>query len=88
MSWANVESITNLARETFDIDDLVLVEANMLRYEDSEATRSINFVYLYWLFYVMNILIFDDESALESSKKNEVSQVSASQVRGQNALIQ
>ena len=36
----------------------------------------------------MNRLIFDYESALESSKKNEVSQVSASQVRGQNALIQ
>ena len=87
-SSANVESLTNLAREAFDIDDLVLVQANLLRYEDSEATRSINFVYLYWLFYVMNMLIFDYESALESRKKNEVSQVSASQVIGQNALIQ
>ena len=73
-----MESLTNLAREAFDIDDLVLVQANLLRYEDSEATRSINFVYLYWFFYVMNMLIFDYESALESRKKNEVSQVSAS----------
>ena len=36
----------------------------------------------------MNILIFDYEFALESCKKNEISQVSASQVIGQNALIQ
>ena len=32
--------------------------------------------------------IFDNVFALESCKKNEVSQVSASQVTGQNALIQ
>ena len=36
----------------------------------------------------MNILIFDYEFALESCKKNEISQVSASQVIDQNALIQ
>ena len=46
-SSANVESLTNLAREAFDIDDLVLVQANLLRYEDLDAARSINFVYLY-----------------------------------------
>ena len=34
------------------------------------------------------MLIFDYVFALESCKKNEVSQVSASQVTGQNALIQ
>ena len=34
------------------------------------------------------MLIFDNVFALESCKKNEVSQVSASQVTGQNALIQ
>ena len=36
----------------------------------------------------MNVLISEYEFALESCKKNEVSQVSASQVTGQNALIQ
>ena len=36
----------------------------------------------------MNILIFDYEFALESCKENEISQVSSSQVIGQNALIQ
>ena len=46
-SSPNVESLTNLARKAFGIDDLVLVQANVLRYEDSEVTRSINFVYLY-----------------------------------------
>ena len=34
------------------------------------------------------MLIFDYEFALESCKKNEVSQVSTSQVIGQNTLIQ
>ena len=34
------------------------------------------------------MLIFDNVFALESCKKNEVSQVSASQVIGQNALMQ
>ena len=36
----------------------------------------------------MGVLIFDYEFALESCKKNEVSQVSTSQVIGQNTLIQ
>ena len=36
----------------------------------------------------MDALILDYEVALESCKKNEVSQVSASEVSGQNALIQ
>ena len=36
----------------------------------------------------MGVLIFDYEFALESCKKNEVSQVSTSQVIGQNTIIQ
>ena len=36
----------------------------------------------------MGVLIFDYEFALESCKKKEVSQVSTSQVIGQNTLIQ
>ena len=40
------------------------------------------------IFYIMNMLIFDYEFALESFRKNEVSRVSDSQVIAQNALIQ
>ena len=39
-------------------------------------------------FYIMNVLIFDYEFALESCKKNDFSQVSVRHVIGQNALIQ
>ena len=37
-------SLANLARETFDIDEMVFEQANLLRYEGSEATRSIYFL--------------------------------------------
>ena len=49
-SSAKMESLANLARETFDIDEPAFEQANLLRYEGSEATRSIYFVYLYQFF--------------------------------------
>ena len=36
---ANIESITEMARESFSNVSLALVQSNCLRYEDSEGTR-------------------------------------------------
>ena len=46
-SSANVENLANLAGKEFNVINLVLVHANLLRHEDSKGTRSIYFVYLY-----------------------------------------
>ena len=62
-SSANVENLPNLARKAFDIDDLVLVQANFVAIWKFRGNKKYKFCVPILIFYMIDILIFDCEFA-------------------------